>query len=87
MIATPYKTLVTINGVVVDEISYDTINEENSKLYVVGKKKYIKTDIYPNDDYLLLGEVMLTNGKSTLGLTVSDFLGEQKSVAYTISAY
>ncbi len=38
-VACPYKSTVAINGVVVDQISYDTINHENNRLYVSGKKK------------------------------------------------
>lgn len=85
--AAPYKTTVTINGVVVDQISYDTIHEENGKTYVIGKKKYISSDIYPNENIVLLGETMLTPGKSTLGLAADDILGKQKLVNYIISVY
>lgn len=83
--AVPYKTTVTINGVIVDQISYDTISQENGKTYVVGKKKYISTDIYPDEELLLLGETMLTPGKSTLGLSVDNFLGKQKQITYSIT--
>lgn len=84
-IATPYKTRVTINGVVVDQISYDTISQENNKLYVSGKKKYTSSDIYPNDDLILLGEAMFTPGKATLILSVTDFLGDIKQLSYGIT--
>jgi len=86
-IACPYKTSVYINGVVVDQISYDTINQENNKLYLNGKKKYIISDVYPNDELQLLGETMFTAGKSTLGLTLNDFLGKGTQLNYIISVY
>lgn len=86
-IASPYRTLITINGVVVDQISYDTINQENNKLYVVGKKKYIDSDIYPDDDLQLIGETMFTAGKSTLGLLVNDILGNQTMQTYIVNVY
>ena len=86
-IAAPYKTAVTINGVVIDEISFDMISQENGKLYVTGKKKYTSSEIYPDDNLLLLGEAMLTPGRSTLGLAVVDFLGKTKQSNYILSIY
>jgi len=84
-IATPYKTTVTINGVIVDQISYDTIVEENNRICVTGKKKYTSSDIYPKDELQLLGEAMFTPGKATLILSVSDFLGNIRQVSYNIT--
>ena len=86
-IASPYKTSITINGVVVDQISYDTVNQENKKIYVVGKKKYTSTDIYPDDEYQLLGETVFTAGKSTLGLSIENFLGKTVAQTYVITVY
>ena len=86
-VACPYKTTVAINGVVVDQISYDTINHENNRLFVSGKKKYTSTDIYPDEDLQLLGETMFTAGKSTLGLFVNDFLGKGVQQNYIITVY
>lgn len=81
----PYRTRVTLNGVVLDEISYDTISQENNKLYVNGKKKYTSADVYPTEDLLLLGEAMFTPGKATLILSVIDYLGEIKKMSYNIT--
>ena len=86
-IAVPYKTAVTINGVVIDEISFDTVNQENGKLYVTGKKKYTAAELYPDDTLLLLGEAMLTPGRSTLGLSTFNFLGKAKQANYVLSIY
>ena len=86
-IAVPYKTTVTINGVVVDEIAFDTIGQENGKLYITGKQKYKSVELYPDDDLLLLGEMTLTPGRSTLGLTAQNFLGGIKQQNYVISIY
>lgn len=87
LVASPYKSVITINGVVVDQISYDTINQENNKLYVTGKKKYTGADIYPDDELQLLGETMFTAGKTTLGLTLTDFLGKQTNFNYIVAVY
>ena len=83
-IAAPYKTSVSINGVIVDQLSYDMITQENNKLCIIGKKKYTDADIFPNEDLQLLGEVMFTPGRATLGLTVSDILGNVKQLNYNI---
>ena len=86
-ICVPYKTLLTLNGVTVDQISFDTINQENNRIYVSGKKKYTSSDIYPTDDLILLGEAMLSKGKATFGIAITDFLNNTKQISYTISAY
>lgn len=83
-IAAPYKTSVSINGIIVDQLSYDMITQENNKLCIVGKKKYTDTDIFPNESLQLLGEVMFTPGRATLGLSISDMLGNVKQLNYNI---
>ena len=84
-IAAPYKTTVSINGVLVDQLSYDMITQENNKLCIIGKKKYTGSDVFPNNDLQLLGEAMFTPGKATLGLTISDMLGNVKQLNYNIN--
>ena len=87
-IAVPYKTTITINGVLLDGIAFDTVNQENGKLYVTGEKdKYTVEDLYPNDTLILLGTIMLTPGRSTLGITTLDFLGKTKQQNYILSIY
>ena len=83
-IASPYKTSVSINGVIVDQLSYDMITQENNKLCIIGKKKYTAADIFPNEDLQLLGEAMFTPGRVTLGLSISDMLGNVKQLNYNI---
>lgn len=86
-IASPYKTTVLINGILADQISYDTVIQENNKICILGKKKYSSTDVYPNDTLQLLGEVMLSPGRTTLGLIVEDIMGQQKQLNYNITIY
>lgn len=87
-IAVPYKTTITINGVLLDGIAFDTVNQENGKLYVTGEKdKYMAEDLYPDDTLILLGTIMLTPGRSTLGITTLDFLGKSKQQNYILSIY
>lgn len=83
-IAAPYKTSVSINGVIVDQLSYDMITQENNKLCIIGKKKYTAADVFPNENLQLLGEVMFTPGRATLGLSISDILGNIKHLNYNI---
>ncbi len=83
-VAAPYKTSVSINGIVVDQLSYDMITQENNKLCIIGKKKYTDADIFPNENLQLLGEVMFTPGRATLGLSISDILGNIKQQNYNI---
>lgn len=84
-IAVPYKTSISINGVIVDQIHYDTIIQENNKICVSGKKKYTSKDVYTADGLHLLGEAMFTPGKITLGLSEEDILGNSKQSVYNIN--
>ncbi len=86
-IAVPYKTTVLINGVIVDQISYDTISQENNKIYILGKKKYLGNVVYPNNTMQLVGETMFTTGKVTLSVLVNDIFDKSKQVDYKISIY
>lgn len=85
--STPYKTILFLNGIIMDQIDYDTVNEENKKIYVSGKKKYVTSDIYPKENLQLLGEVSFTPGKSTLGINLQDILGNTKHYNYNITIY
>ena len=71
----------------VDQISYDTISQENGKLCVIGKKKYTSTDIYPSDKLQLLGEAVLSTGRATLTLYTEDILNATKQLNYNVSVY
>ncbi|MCR4733463.1 MAG: M23 family metallopeptidase [Treponema sp.] len=86
-VTVPYKTNLTLNGVTVDQISYDTISQENNRIYVSGKKKYTSSDVYPNNDLILLGEAMFSKGKATLGIAVIDFLNNSKQINTIVTAY
>lgn len=84
-IAVPYSTIVSVNGVATDSLKFNTINQENSKIFVSGKKKYTGQDIYPDNTHLLLGEITLPPGRGTLGLTVTDILGKSKNIVYNLT--
>ena len=61
-----------------------SITQENNKLCIIGKKKYTAADVFPNENLQLLGEVMFTPGRATLGLSISDILGNIKQLSYNI---
>ena len=86
--AMPYKLTCTINGVIEDEIFFDTITYQNGKLYLSGKEKRYNSEVlYADENLLLTGELTLTPGKSTLGITAETFLGKQKQLNYILSIY
>ncbi|MBP3709376.1 MAG: M23 family metallopeptidase [Treponema sp.] len=86
-VAMPYKTRVSINGVIVDEIAYDQLIQNGTKLYAVGRKNYSKEVLYPEQGLHLLGEITLTPGRNTLGMTLTDILGAETSTAYSLTIY
>lgn len=83
----PYRSTITINGVILDQITYDTIKEENNRMYVSGKKQYLSEDIYPDDERQLLGEAMLTPGKITLGIELEDYIGNSRHLNYILQVH
>ncbi|MBR1640427.1 MAG: M23 family metallopeptidase [Treponema sp.] len=87
LVAAPYKTAVAINGIMVDQISYDTISQENGKLCVIGKKKYTSKDIYPTENLQLLGEAVLSSGRATLTLYTEDILTSGRQLNYNVTVY
>jgi len=86
-IANPYKSTVLVNGIQLDQLIFDTLIDENNLICVNGKRKYTSVEIYPNDKLQLVGEVMLSPGKSTLELQVSDFINNTRRVTFNVSIY
>ncbi len=82
--AVPYKTDVFINGASVESISYDTIVEKNGKLCLKGKKFYPVESVYPDDNRQLLGEITIPRGKDEITIVISDILGKERFITYTI---
>lgn len=83
----PYKTSVAINGITVDQITYDTISQENGRACVIGKKKYTSDVVYPTPDLQLIGEANFTPGKATLSLYLADILTKTKQSNFNITIY
>lgn len=85
--AVPYKSRVSINGTVVDEISYDILRQSGNFLCVSGKRNYPKSVLYPDIKTEFLGEALFSPGRNSLHLTLSDFSGKEVSSTYTIASH
>lgn len=83
-VAVPYKTQVSLNGLTVESISYDTLIESKGSLCVQGNEKYSVKDLYPDSKRRLLSVIYLAHGHSTLSVTVVDILGESHQIKYNI---
>ncbi len=86
-VAVPYKTRISINGVTLDEITYDMLYQNENTLCALGKKYYPLSLLYPAQDMILLGEISLTSGKNTLAVTLSDILGKETQSTFSVNIY
>lgn len=86
-IACPFRTSISLNGTIVDTISFDLLKNSDGLNCAVGKKNYIKNQIYPNNSQMLMGELTIPPGKNTLRITVTNLLEKSNSLNYTISAW
>lgn len=85
--AMPYRTRVTVNGVTVDDISYDLLIQNDAIVSVASLHKYTKAALYPDDKSHLMGTVTLTSGKNALGIIVQDITGKETSSVYNLIVY
>ena len=85
--AVPFKTAVSINGTIVDTISFDLLKQTDGLISAVGKKNYIKNQIYPNENLQFIGEAVISPGKNTLKITVLDILEKQYSQTYNLMVW
>lgn len=86
-VAMPYRTRVTVNGVTVDEISYDLLIQNDATISTSGHRKYTRAALYPDEKSHLIGTVTLTPGKNSLGLVVIDITGKETTSVYSLSVY
>lgn len=85
--AMPYRTRVTVNGVTVDEISYDLLIQNDAAVSTAGNRKYTRAALYPDDKSHLLGTVTLTPGKNSLGIVAVDIAGKEVSAVYSLTVF
>lgn len=86
-VAMPFKTTVFVNGAVADSITYDTLVSIDGKLCTGGKKNYPASMVYPDSKRQLVGEIAIPKGLNRITVSVSDILGREKTVSYTVEAY
>ena len=83
----PYKTSVYVNGSEIESVVYEMLEQKDGRLCALGRDYYAFEKIYPDNDRLFIGQVMLPHGNDTLTVFISDILGNEKSVTYNIVAY
>jgi len=80
----PYKISVSINGALMERISYDRLKQSGMRLCVIGNSPYPVEKVYPDSDKQLLSEINLSSGKNIVTITVNDILGAEKTAEYII---
>ena len=86
-LAVPFTTSVLINGEQTDEISYNSLNQEDGKCNVSGKRNYSNAEIYPDDKLMLAGEAILKQGKATITLIFTDLKGNSRQLNYSVTVH
>jgi len=86
-VAVPYHTTVSINGAVVESISYDMLKADSGYLCVSGNKYYSKEVLYPDGRRQLLGQIQLTKGRNTITVAISDILGDKETLSYKLDVF
>ena len=79
-----YKTSVLVNGAVAENIIYDVLTEKENRLAIKGKNLYTFEELYPDAENQLLAEVILSNGRNIITITVEDYFGNSKTATYTV---
>lgn len=81
----PYKSIISVNGTTVDEISYDTIFQKDNFLCVIGKQEYKANEVFGYQDFQFLGKTQLSSGKNTLTIILYDILGNAKQTNFNLN--
>lgn len=85
-----YQTSVSINGALVETITYDVLIQDNNRLCFTGKRNnvnYSYEDIYPDGNRQLVAEVIFSKGVNTVTIDVSDIFGNVKTSTYRVEVY
>lgn len=83
----PFKTTLLVNGAKEETITYDTLKQQNSQLYVTGNKLYPVANVYPNTNKHFLSEISLTKGRITLSFIVYDINGNEAQTNYIVDIF
>ncbi len=82
-----YRTIVSINGAVVETITYTILKLVDGQLCFTGNANYPYSRIYPDPERQFLAEAIFSNGTNTVTITVQDIFGNQKQSTYTVVCY
>ncbi len=82
-----YRTIVSINGAVVETITYTILRQINGQLCFSGNNTYPYTTIFPDKERQFLAEAIFSNGTNTVTITIQDIFGNQKQTTYTVVCY
>lgn len=80
----PYKTSVTVNGALVQSLTYDSLFLYEQHLCLVGKDPLSYDSLYPQEGMQFLAEIHIDCGKSTITIQLFDILGNQKQISYVL---
>ncbi len=80
----PYKTAVTINGVLVQSITYDALFLYEQELCIKGKDVLPYSSIYSDNSLQLLADIHMNRGRTVITIQIFDILGNQKQISYTL---
>ncbi|MBQ6780089.1 MAG: M23 family metallopeptidase [Treponema sp.] len=85
-VAMPYRTTIFINGAAVENISYDMLVQKEGKLCATGNKFYPAALLYPDANRQLLAEVSLPKGHNVISIVITDILGKETTLTYSMDA-
>ncbi len=83
----PYKTTLLVNGIESEEISYNTIKQNENEIGIEGLHLYSAAELYPDENIMLLGELYLPRGQDTISVTLTDFFGKKYSREFNLSVF
>ncbi len=86
-VTVPFKIRIFVNGVTVENVSFDILKEIDGKLCVVGNSNYDVKQIYADKNKLLVGTVQLNKGSNTLGVEIFDILNISSTISYKLDIY
>lgn len=82
----PYKTSIFINGALVESFQYSVLYEIDGKLCVKGRDYHSLSEVYPNNNKQLLGEISVPKGHNEILVVISDILGKEYHSTYIFDA-
>ncbi len=80
-----HQSQVSLNGEIKEKTSYDSIHQEGNALTVAGNGNYTFLEIYPDDTYMRLADVLLQRGTSTIEILLSNNGGSKTSNRYRLN--